>query len=1622
MVASFRPEAQEANAHRASESTLNQSPSNFEQQRKEQSGVLKAESVRVAESASSHLPEVKITDSKETKEKPATKPIDQKQMERAADAIQDAANGGLMGMGTDKDKIFAVLKDKTPEEIKAIDEIFANKYGGKYADDGKRWGLREEFKDELRGADLDKALSILDRKGNDKSDDAGRVHAALIERDQWFGRSNSTIEKDIRDTLSTMNSTQIAELDKEYQRRYGKSVSEDLLNDKNLSTETKEAISIYLKGADKRTAQDTLKLADQALKAEDIGRFQEVFRDAPKEVRAQFLQEGGESKIKAAFGSSSDEAKHALDYAKSGELSLKNKIESNTSWLGDNEKAIEASLGRMKDAERTQYARGKELEAAGTATDTSVLSASDRESIAYYKEVNAALSRAGSSDEVSRWEDMIAVKGGSLASKLNEHKGFLFDDGKEKVLATVESMSKSDWQHLKDNPQAVSKVKESLSDLLSGDDLKAVNASLDKRLAAESFEPAKPKNDKLDLSESLKKHAAEWLPDKAQVVRDVQQAFKEDPTLRERLLNPATDADKQLSKEIQSNLKSALGSSDYATYAKPLIETGHVAIDVQMQLNKGTFNDDEQGFYKDILNANAEEKARIFSDEKYQDKVLGTLSQSEREVALNILMQGEMKPEDKIRAQMLGAGTGEKEIKDILSTLSPEQKEQVKSAYAAKYGELNADLSDELGGQDKVEIQRLAAREPESAREAFNNARDEYYKSRDGIGSSFVDKAWDGTGYAADQAMNDFAKTIADNSKRFGELPADEQKRLQENLAASLDQFVQSKGAAADAVVDATIGVAAVGGAVFTGGVSLSLLAATTAGGALFKVGTKAALMGNDYDFNSSQVAVDFASGGVDAALNLLGPGQVAKVFKIGERAGVAAAESVLTNGGKALVKEGAEESFKEGVVTTIRHALANGSSEVDDKLIQAAVKKVAVEGQEDALAAAIKASLNASIESEARSALKQTLTEVAMNGTAGSIGGGASGLITGASEWDTNASFLSNVENVATSAGTSALFGGVGAAGFTAAFKGAGKVVSEVREGGSKVPSSDSHVASGDSQVASGDSQVLAKASDTVNAPHDTHTEALDVHGKKNAKGEDIDVDGRPIKKDASGETFRSKTKAEWPEYPADVKLKIQEQLDTELSQAMLSDGRSLKQAFDEFKAKNPEFNESMIMDLTGQVREHYTAIGGLVQDGNWTHTMTEMRKALEAVKTAEEAGLKPPSAREMEKSLIASMFSDSKKPPFHTHHIEGALAADNALQRYVGNGLTQGDVSDIVKAIREHQVVPQKSIMSFLYGMQISNSIGQDNAKLLETLEGKVAAGTLSPSESSHLAALRDHKEIQALTTQKTPLTDADKQRLKELKEGFASNHPEYKHTMTWGTVVDNQTGTDIINLKDKIANARTAPAEMGPDGGYHLVLTDGERKLLHERTGTPEWYVPKEGTPQFETSMRLIRDDALANYADEDGFSKLFGLRKPPAFGDINAAAAEDSIDRSWSEAKEWLTKEDIEVAEVSRSKAKESLSTVYDEIDRDVIPQLAAKYGVSPDEMPYWRKRGVDGNWVWSTKPLVGPDLEIAQAINQEISQRLGQRTRVDGNQWGTFKPTPEAADHALAERHRTNGLM
>lgn len=1045
------------------------------------------------------------------------KPPNRVELEKTVDAIY-AETGGRMGTG--EDEVYALLKDKTEAEKAVMDQIYQEKY---------HKSLEQEFRDEMEGSELDKALELLHKKDDD-ANDSGRIHTALIELTEYTGRSDFNIEKDIRQTLSTKNSAEIAKIDADYRDRYGISLSDALANDPNLTEQTKAALAIYLKGTDKRTNEDNQALFANALKSMDVEMFNEAMATASPESRKQFMDNGGKEKIQQAFFVDQVEMQHALDYAESGRLNTASKVADNTSWSGDNEQSIEQALKDMPPDERQAYMRGKML-AEGKQIEG--LSPEDVEKAkTTYEKIHTALVSAGNPWEVAKWEDQIAVKGGTLVTQLAAHHGTVYDDSMGSVLSDIENMSEQDWKRYKSDEGYRKLVDTVLHSYLNDSEYARAKEALDAKMKSETYDSAKTagrrdlttiitdnegtfNNDehgiwdavenmtpaeqkryredaafrskvdaavisglaegaerdavwgmlarvrkglepKADIVDKLNMHASDIDTDEAQVVRDLQKAFADDPTLRDRLINPKTDEDRALAQRFNIALHRALDDSEYERYAKPLLETGHLNADVQMELNAGTFNDDEQGYYNDMValakskdQASIDEKSRILADQAYQDKVFTHLSAEERKIALYALQQGEMRPEDLLYSYQVGVGTSEEEIKKVLADLTPEQKEKVKEEYARKYGtDLTEDLFSELGGQDMRDAKRLLRRETSNDAEAFNRVRDEVNESRDGLGRYWVDNHWDGTGYMTDDAVLNYQSRLAAAHQQFKELSPEEQQQLRETVQKNLDAFVQSKGAAADMVVDVVIIAAAVLAAKFTAGASLSAIAYTTLAGALFKIATKSAIMGSDYDWASSQVIIDGLTGALDTATLFLGPAQLGQALKLGEKSAVTATNKLLTSGAEQLVKTEMKEQLGKEIAKAVASAIAHGEEGVSDKAILALAKNFAVEGQEQALAQSIKQSLKEGMEQEARSALQRLVTETAMNASTGVIAGGSSGAVRGTLEWDGSKTVEENLLMIAKQSGTGALTGGVLAGVMTVGFKLGGYALRKGYEG----------------------------------------------------------------------------------------------------------------------------------------------------------------------------------------------------------------------------------------------------------------------------------------------------------------------------------------------------------------------------------------------------------------------------------------------------------------------------------------------------------------------------------------------------------------------------------------------
>src|SRR6185369_5914269 len=133
-----------------------------------------------------------------------------------------------------------------------------------------------------------------------------------------------------------------------------------IMDHPHLSKETKTACLIYLSGHDNRAASETISIGKIALASLDLDMFGEAMRRAPKEAREFFLHGDGQQLLRLAGHSL--EQRHLQDYATYGKLSERTQVTENTSWLGDNEDAIEHSLATMSENQRLLYKVGRAIE------------------------------------------------------------------------------------------------------------------------------------------------------------------------------------------------------------------------------------------------------------------------------------------------------------------------------------------------------------------------------------------------------------------------------------------------------------------------------------------------------------------------------------------------------------------------------------------------------------------------------------------------------------------------------------------------------------------------------------------------------------------------------------------------------------------------------------------------------------------------------------------------------------------------------------------------------------------------------------------------------------------------------------------------------------------------------------------------------------------------------------------------------------------------------------------------------------------------------------------------------------------------------------------------------------
>jgi YD repeat-containing protein len=1100
---------------------------------------------------SSPVPRTAATTAKPDAPKPvdaAKNPADvfnatkQKELEDDAAAIHKATGSeNLIARWADKGAINQILIGKSDAERAAINFYY-----------------KKDFKTDLdtgigkfeKGADFDKFENILHRQDNNAdNENARRIHEDLLERTNLFsGRSNSEIEKDIRDTLSSHNAAQIAQMDTEYKKAYNNvSLFDAIQKDHNLSQATKDIAKVYLQKTPQSADQDTKKLIDLALKNKNEEFFAEAMKDASPAARKDFLDNGGEKRVQDTFEHwySSADLKHAMDYAKEGKLDAATQIEDNTHLI-NNDQGIELAIKSMSNDDRKLYQEGKTLSTGGTVAN---LSADDsNKAKAYYTRLEAAIAASGNTTEVAKREDEISSTNGegSLVSNLAQHHGWLWNDGEGKIDNDIRGMSQADWEDCKKNPERRDQLQAMLGTLDKNDvEIKDTLDLYDKMLSAKSYKTAKDQSqqsvltnvadsnhwyglsrDQLvdsianmsqseqqryrtdaafqkqvddsvagkikdsngqdavkrmldcvkngkptdsDVIANLEKIQNTFGTKTIAAANTIEKAFKDDPTLKGRILHPQTEADTQLAQQFQAAVKSSFGG-DYDKYGKPYVETGSLPIDLKIAKCRGHISDNNQQITDYLANVTPQERERLTNDPDYRKQTLGFMSADRQKIAMAVVSQGEERPEDKVRAATIGWG-GSSDIIADLQGLSPDALETAKVGYATKYGSsLEGDLAKKLGGKEKEEAERIFTQNL-SVDSRVNIAKDQTENTRSGFGAAVSDNIWrSGTGAQADNAVDQTVsalteknredQAIANGTELARGVTPEQQQALQQKLMSNINDCIktqqqatdnnrEAKAAAANYVSDGGIAALAIGSMIVTGGASTPLVIGLAVAGAGIKVGTNAALEGNDYDWSVKNVATDAAVGSVTAATSVIGPADIAAVFGVGKSAAEGAAMAAIATVGADTLREGGAASLISATRSLVRDALASGASTLDNKAFTDLAERTIAPGivGDDRVQAvnALSKVLQQEVTNRMATGIVRTFTQQGLNMAGGAAGGGAGGTVQGVSQIDSRDSFAKNAGMVLNQTAVGSMSGAIGGGVMTAGMKGFGSIAKAV-------------------------------------------------------------------------------------------------------------------------------------------------------------------------------------------------------------------------------------------------------------------------------------------------------------------------------------------------------------------------------------------------------------------------------------------------------------------------------------------------------------------------------------------------------------------------------------------------
>ena len=306
----------------------------------------------------------------------------------------------------------------------------------------------------------------------------------------------------------------------------------------------------------------------------------------------------------------------------------------------------------------------------------------------------------------------------------------------------------------------------------------------------------------------------------------------------------------------ESGRDDAAAEKAFNEQVKPLLETGRLTSDTLKEKHTSYDQEsgapifDSRGYFKEgVLDASPRALAYLNSPEGAAEKakMLETLKNAGPkevyELAQNILKQGEVKPEDKLRAFTLNAGVTKEEAIGLMKSMTEEgPRVEIQNRYEAKYENFRASMLKQVDNKEYDEVFRATRHKDWTQDKEHLHAIKTVSATDAGLGARMASNY--NTTHI--EALNDFNRKIYEATSNGKTLDVKTLNELAANTEDRVKSFKDTKQATTDTVVTGVVTGVSLVAAPFTAGASLYALAGISTVMGLGAATLKYGLMGND--------------------------------------------------------------------------------------------------------------------------------------------------------------------------------------------------------------------------------------------------------------------------------------------------------------------------------------------------------------------------------------------------------------------------------------------------------------------------------------------------------------------------------------------------------------------------------------------------------------------------------------------------------------------------------------------------------------------------------------------------------------------------------------------------------